>query len=85
MFYSIKKTELIDYADDSTVTIVQPTQKLVVDLLQSESRVAIAWFTLNQMLANPEKFQGIFINCVENDIRIEIDGIKLCSEANSTT
>ena len=80
MFYSIKKAELINYADDNTVTTVQPTQKLVVNLLQAESRVAIAWFTLNQMLANPEKFQAIFINCVENDIEIEIDGIKLSSE-----
>ena len=80
MFYSIKKAELIKYADDNTVATVQPTQKLVVDLLQAESRVAIAWFTLNQMLANPENFKAIFINCVENDIEIEIDGIKLSSE-----
>ena len=29
MFYSIKKAELINYADDNTVTTVQPTQKLV--------------------------------------------------------
>ena len=42
MFYSIKKTELLNYADDNTVTIVQPTQKLVVNLLQTLSRVAIA-------------------------------------------
>ena len=80
MFYSIKKAELINYADDNTVTTVKPTQKLVVDLLQAESRVAIAWSTLNQMLANPEKFQAIFIDCVENNIEIEIDGIKLSSE-----
>ena len=79
MFYSIKKAEL-NYADDNTVITVQPTQKLVVDLLQAESRVAITWFTLNQMLGSPEKFQAIFINCAENDIEIEIDGIKLSSE-----
>ena len=59
MFYSIKKAELVNYIDD-TVTIVQPTQKRVVDLLQAES--------LNQMLANPEKIQAIFINYVEYDI-----------------
>ena len=53
------------------MTTLQPTQKLVVDLLQAESRVAIAWFTLNQMLANPEKFQAIFINCAANDIEIK--------------
>ena len=80
MFHSIKKAELINYADDNTVTTVQPTKKLVVDLLQAESQVAIAWFTLHQMLANSEKFQAIFINCVENDTEIEIDGIKLSSE-----
>ena len=50
----MKKAELINYAADNTVTIVQPTQKLVVNLLQAESRVAIAWLTLNRMLANPE-------------------------------
>ena len=80
MFHSIKKAELINYTDDNTVTTVPPTQKLVVDLLQAESQVAIAWLPLNQMLANPEKFQAIFINCVENDIEIEIDVIKLSSE-----
>ena len=32
------------------------------------------------MPTNPEIFQVIFINCVENDIKIEIDGIKLSSE-----
>ena len=74
------KGELVNYTDDNTVATVQPTQKLVVDLLQAESRVAIAWFTLNQILTNPEKFQAILINCVENDIEIEIDGIKLSSE-----
>ena len=35
MFYSTKKAELINYADDNTVTTIQPTQKLVVDLLQA--------------------------------------------------
>ena len=83
MSYSIKKAELKNYADDNTVTTVQPTQKLVIDLLAAESRVAIAWFTLNQMLANLEKFPAIFINCVENYIEIEIDGIKLSSEGNA--
>ena len=80
MFYSFKKAELIYYADDNTVTTVQSTQKLIVDLFQAGSRVAIAWFTLNLMLASHEKFQAIFINCVENDIEIEIDGLKLSSE-----
>ena len=75
-----KKADFINYADDNTVTTLQPTQKLVVDLLQAVSRVAIAWFTLNQMLANPEKFQAIFINCAANHIEIKIDGIKLSSE-----
>ena len=63
-FILSKKVELKHYADDNTVTTVQPTQKPVVDLLQAESRVAIAWFTLNQMLASTEKFHEIFINCV---------------------
>ena len=34
MFYSIKKAELKNYADDNTVTTVQPTQKLVVTFLK---------------------------------------------------
>ena len=60
-----------------TTTLWLLYSPLAVDLLQDESRVAIAWFTLNQMLANPEKFQAIFINRVANDTEIEIDGIKI--------
>ena len=47
---------------------VQVTQKLAVDFLEAESRLVVTWFTLNQMLANPEKFQAIFQNCVEHDM-----------------
>lgn len=80
MFHFFKKADLVNYADDNTVTSVQATQPLVVNILKSESRLAINWFTSNQMLANPQKFQAIFMNSLESDIAIEIDGIKILPE-----
>ena len=56
LFKFIKKAELItcvNYPDDNTI--------IATESLQIESKAAMNWFTLNEMLANPHKFQAIFL------------------------
>ena len=51
LFKFIKKTELVtcvNYADDNTINATES--------LQIESKAAINWFTLHEMLENPHKF-----------------------------
>ena len=67
------RSDLVNYADDNTVTTIQPTYNLVVEVLQDDSRVAIEWFTSNCMLANPDKFQAIYLNCPVENINLHIN------------
>ena len=48
-----------------------------VQTLQIESKAAINWFTLNEMLANPHKFQAIFLASANMEFKFEIDDITL--------
>ena len=72
MFKFIKKAELVNYADDA--------EQLVVQTLQIKSEAAINWFTLNEMLANPHKFQAIFLASADMEFKFEIDDITLVTE-----
>ena len=38
------------------------------------------WFTLNEMLANPHKFQAIFLASADMEFKFEIDDITLVAE-----
>ena len=52
MFKFIRKAELVNYANDNTINAKESSQQLVVQTLQIESKAAINWFTLNEMLAS---------------------------------
>ena len=57
--------------------LFQMLQKLYLKCkLNNESKVAIKWLKDNQMIANPSKFQAIFLNKSKEhiDTNIEIDG-----------
>ena len=80
MFKFIRKAELVNYADDNTINAIESSQQLVVQTLQIESKAAINWFTLNEMLANPHKFQAIFLASADMELKLEIDDITLVAE-----
>ena len=80
MFKFIRKAELVNYADDNTINAIESSQQLVVQTLQIESKAAINWFTLNEMLANPHKFQAIFLASADMEFKFEIDDITLVAE-----
>ena len=80
MFKFIKKAELVNYADDNTINAIESSQQLVVQTLQIESKAAINWFTLNEMLANSHKFQAIFPASADMEFKFEIDDITIVAE-----
>ena len=81
MFKFSKKAYLVNYADDNTINAIESSQELVVQTLQIESKAVIHWFTLNEMLANPHKFQAFFLASAVMEIKLEIDDITLVAKA----
>ena len=56
------------------------SKQLVVQTLQIESKAAINWFTFNDMLTNPHKFQAFFLASADMGFKFEIDDITLVAE-----
>ena len=65
---------------DNTINAIESSQQLVVQTLRIISKAAINWFTLNEMLANPHKFQAIFLASADMEFKFEIDDITLVAE-----
>ncbi len=57
IFYFIKTCDLINYADDNTLSKIENSIALLVTALQKDAENAVHWFSINLMQANPEKFQ----------------------------
>ena len=77
MLHFITRADLVNYADDNTICSEQPTKQHVVEVLRAESNLAIEWFTRNLMLANPQKFQALFLNYKEKNLTFDLDNVTI--------
>ena len=51
-----------NFADDNTLSAWGETVSKVIDTSESESNIAFDWFTKNEMIINPDKFQAIILD-----------------------
>ena len=61
LLLSISNSELLNFADDNTISATENTIEELISILEKESRAAIDWFVSNKMIANPVKFQAIVV------------------------
>ena len=57
----ITKTDLLNFADDNTISAAEKTIENLISTLEEESQAAIEWFKMNEMIVSPDKFQAIII------------------------
>ena len=62
LFFFIEKASMHNFADDNTLSAWGETVSKLIDTLESESYIAIDWFTKNEMIINPDKFQAIILD-----------------------
>ena len=67
IFMFVKKSNLYNYADDNTLSATDRKIENVIESLSHDSNKLLDWFHINQMQANPEKFQGIAIGKKSHD------------------
>ena len=48
-------------SDHNTISAAKNTIEELISTLEKESQAAIDWFLSNEMIFNPDKFQGIFV------------------------
>ena len=62
LFFFIEIASMHNFADDNTVSAWGETLSELIDTLESERNIAIDWFTKNEMIINPDKFQAIILD-----------------------
>ena len=61
LFNFITETEIWNFADDNTLYTCDTSLKNVLDSLNKKAQNAVNWFQNFSMVANPAKFQLLFI------------------------
>ena len=76
---------LFNYADDDTLLYAHSDIHVLTSRLAEDSEVAVNWFKMNGMKANPNKFQAIISHRYESQtISINISGININSQSSVT-
>ena len=65
----ISNSEVLSFADDSTIWAAASTIEELSTTVEKESQAANAWFKLNEMFVNLDKFHAIIVkrNNIRND------------------
>ena len=58
----INEAKLANFADDNTIYAAKRDLNELLRLLEKESEAAVKWFSDNNMIVDPKKFQAIIIN-----------------------
>ena len=61
LFFFIEIAPIHNFADDNTLSAWREAVSKLTDTLESESNIAIDWFTKNVMIINPDKLRELFL------------------------
>ena len=64
LYFWLSKTDL-NFADVNTISAAEYTIEKLISTLEQDSHATIAWFKINEMIINPDKFQAMVFkkNC----------------------
>ena len=71
-FYNIQHSQVCNFADDNTIYACGQSLDSVVSNIEKDMKIAIDWYQDNEMVANPEKFQLMFLG-LKGDLKLCID------------
>ena len=84
-FFFIKKSSTTNFADDNTIYAYGDNLEEVIYKLEKDIVNALNWFDINRMVANPNKFQLMFLGTREKiKLCLDISG-KRCISTSSVT
>jgi len=83
LFFFIQETDICNFADDNSLYASGKCVYEVMLSLQRDSENVLKWFKLNSMVANPSKFQVMFLGNKHNEIEsFSVNGVDLKPSAN---
>ena len=75
IFYAIEASEICNFADDNTIYALSHDVESMIAKLEIDLYNILKWFDSNFMVANPTKFQVMFLGLKKNqNLVLEING-----------
>ena len=62
LFLCLKNTDLLNFADDNTITAVCDQLTDLMKILEAERELSVGWFRKIEMVVNSDKFQAFILN-----------------------
>ena len=69
----IKDVELANFADEDTTYAARTSIEELIKVLEKESKSAIDWFKMNDVIANSDKFQGMIMSCDKKENKHDLN------------
>ena len=85
IFFFIKESSTTNFADDNTIYAYGESIDEVKFKLENDIENALHWFEINQMVANPNKFQFMFLGTRKKTKLCLRIGNKVCVSTSSVT
>ena len=70
LIFFIQETEACNFADDTTIYSCSLNYKEAVHKLSNDTHTVLNWFKVNSMVANPGKFQVMFLGSKIDNCKI---------------
>ena len=67
LLFSIEKSDICNFTDDNTIYACDKSFEDILFRLNFDLEIVIDWFRFNSMIANPDKFQMIFLGNKNNE------------------
>ena len=67
----MRLSDLYNFADDNTILTTADNIDHLLQTLKHESELTVKWFTDNQMVVNPDKFQAMILQNSKNSKNYE--------------
>ncbi len=75
LIFALKHTHPVTYADDNTLCAISDFLQDTIQKLVADGNIAIDWFTNNDMMANPSKFQ--FMTTGDSNVILTLRGVTI--------
>ena len=80
LFMFLNETEICNFADDNTIYACDKDVEIVISRLKNDIKNVIDWYNANSMVANPDKFQLMFLGKkVDKQICLTVNNLSIRS------
>ena len=69
----IKDVELVNCTDDNTTYAARNGIEKLFKVLEKESKPDIDWLKMNDIIANPNKFQAVIMSCDKKENKYDLN------------